>query len=472
MSKFNQDFIVNYLKENGFVFQGSEIYNGLSNTWDYGPLGSLLKNNIKDLWIEYFVKKQKNSFLIDSSIIINPTVWKTSGHIDGFSDPLVDCKNCKERYRADKLAESNTSYFKNITDTQIVAEENKNLFNDKKFPCPKCKSINWTEIRKFNLMFKSNQGPIEDDKNIVYLRPETAQGIFINFRNVQRTTRAKLPFSICQIGKAFRNEITPGNFIFRTREFEQMEIEHFTFADKADNDFNVYLESIKKFLFEVLRIKETNIRSKEIDKDNLAHYSKRTVDFEYEFPHGFSELWGIANRTDFDLKSHSDASGHDLSYFDPYTNTRSMPNVIEPSVGVDRLMYAIICDSLIENTIAKDGKEENRIFLSLPYKLSPYKVAILPLTNKLSEEAEDAVYNLMLDNNISCTFDSKDSIGKRYRKQDLIGTFYCITYDFDSNSTNMVTIRKRDSMEQIKVLITDIVDYINNRENQNNDWKK
>jgi glycyl-tRNA synthetase len=442
--------LVNVLKASGFIFQGSEIYDGLSNTWDYGPLGSILKNNIKKLWIKRFINQEHNAFLIDSSIILNPRVWEASGHTSTFSDPLIDCKNCKERYRADKLSEIVNL---GLSEAEIKSELNIDVFNVKRIKCPKCEKIDWTNIRQFNLMYRTFQGPVENMENSVYLRPETAQGIFVNFKNIQRSMRAKLPFSVGQIGKSFRNEITPGNFIFRTREFEQMELEVFCFPEEDEATFNHYLKKIEFFLLNDMKISNENLRMKEHEKEELSHYAKKTIDFEYKFYHDWSELWGIANRTDFDLKSHESFSNKDLSYLDQEKNTKITPYVIEPSVGVDRLMYAFLTDKYRKQTL-EDGEE--RIFFDFPYFLSPYKIAILPLSNKLSDISFEIYMNLK-KNNIECTYDSSGSIGKRYRRQDAIGTYLCITIDFDTEKDNTVTVRNRNTMEQERVNIDEII---------------
>lgn len=441
--------LVNFLKSVGFIYQGSEIYDGLSNTWDYGPLGTILKNNIKKLWIDNFINQEHNSFLLDSAIIINPTVWDASGHTSTFSDPLIDCKNCKERYRADKLSEQlNLSY----TEAEIKKDENKNMFNTKEITCPNCQKIDWTEIRQFNLMYKTYQGPVDNKDNLVYLRPETAQGIFINFKNIQRSMRAKLPFSVGQIGKSFRNEITPGNFIFRTREFEQMELEVFCYPENDNITFEKYLNKIENFLINEMKIDKNNLRKKEHEKEELSHYAKKTIDFEYKFYHDWSELWGLANRTDFDLKSHENKSKKDLSYLDQETNKKIIPYVIEPSVGVDRLLYAFLTDKY-KKQILEDGEE--RIYFDFPYVLSPYKIAILPLSNKLADKAFD-LYMQLKKNNIECTYDSSGSIGKRYRRQDAIGTYLCVTVDFDTEKDNSVTVRERNTMKQERINIDEL----------------
>lgn len=453
--KFDQVTIVNYLKNYGFVFASSEIYGGLANAWDYGPLGVALKNNIKSLWWNYFITSQPNMVGLDSSIILNPTIWKASGHLTNFADPLIDCKNCKQRFRADKLIEEKYPDIKISENTS--KEELMKIIRDKKIVCPNCGKAMWTDIRSFNLMFKTSQSVIEDKANELYLRPETAQGIFVNFANIQRALRLKVPFGVGQIGKAFRNEITPGNFIFRTREFEQMEIEHFVYPDKASEKFDEYLKSIENFLFNVLKLKKDNIKLREHDKEELSHYSARTIDFQYNFPHGWAELWGLANRTDYDLKNHEKISGSTLGYLDPDTNKRFIPYVIEPSVGVERLFYAIICDNY---KIEKLEKGDTREVLTLDYDLCPYKVAVLPLSPKLNDGAKK-VFDLLIAKHIPAVYDVTGSIGKRYRRQDAIGTYYCITFDFDSLKDQCVTIRNRDTMKQERIKISDIQGYLN-----------
>ena len=448
-----QSTIVNFLKNYGFVFANSEIYNGLANAWDYGPLGVLLRKNIKDLWWKRFVTTQSNIVGLDSSIIYNPLVWKASGHIQNFSDPLIDCKECKIRLRADKLIED--------FDSKIIVNENDdesvllNIINKNKIKCPNCQSFNWTNIRKFNLMFKTYQGVVEDDLNTLYLRPETAQGIFINFKNILRTTRMKIPFGVAQIGKAFRNEITPGNFIFRTREFEQMEIEYFIKKDDAKKTFNYFLKQIENFIVDDCKIDKEYIRIYNHPKDKLSHYSSMTSDLEFLFPHGWSELCGIAHRGNYDLTVHSELSKKDLSYLDSQTNEKFLPDVIEPSIGVDRLFYGIIT-SLYD--IEKVDNEDREV-LRLPFDLCPYKFAILPLTNKLKDQAEK-IYQDFLKKGISTSYDASGSIGKRYRRQDAIGTMFCITIDFDTIDKQTITIRNRDTMQQVTIKLDELDSFI------------
>lgn len=452
--KISQDEIVNHLKNTGFVFSNSEIYNGLSNAWDFGPLGVLLKRNLKNLWWKDFVTKDKDVVGLDSGILMNPLVWKASGHLDNFSDPLIDCKSCQSRFRADKLIEEFAPEVSVAENTPN--EEIQSILKKYHIVCPVCKKFEWTDVRYFNLMFKTHQGVIEDAKSEIYLRPETAQGIFINFKNIQRTMRLKLPFGVGQIGKSFRNEITPGNFIFRTREFEQMELEFFLEEKDAYEYFDYFEDKIYNFLTSACAIKPENIRKHEHPKEELSHYSKKTVDFQFDFPHGFSELWGLAYRTNFDLTTHMNHSKKDLSYLDPVTNERIIPHVVEPSVGVERLLYAICCNSYDVEKL-EDGEE--RIIMHLPVKLAPYKACIMPLTNKLNDQASE-LYTKLLETGVSLTYDSAGSIGKRYRRQDAIGTPYCITFDFDSPVNQTVTIRDRDTMDQKIVKITELEEFL------------
>ena len=409
-----QDEIVNFLKKYGFVFPSSEIYNGLANAWDYGPLGVLLKNNLKSLWWEYFITSKANMVGLDSAIFLNPNVWKASGHIESFSDPLIDCKHCKKRFRADKIINEQIKNAK--INENLSLETLQKIINKNHIKCPNCKHEDWTELRKFNLMFQTNQSIVKDKENTLYLRPETAQGIFINFNNIQRTTSLKLPFGVGQIGKAFRNEITPGNFIFRTREFEQMEIEFFCFPQQAEEFFNFFLNEINFFLLEKLRLNKKKIKTYEHPKNDLSHYAKRTIDFQYNFPHGWSELWGLTNRTDYDLFNRQKNSGKNLMYLDQKNGKKIIPYVIEPSVGVERLLYAIICDAFTHQKI-KDGNY--REVLCLGYELCPYKVAVLPLSVSLIDVAKK-IYQQILNANIPATFAASGSIGKRYRKQVMV----------------------------------------------------
>ncbi len=445
----NQEEIINHLKGQGFVYQGSEIYGGLANSWDFGPLGSLMKMNLKNLWWKYFVIKDPNAVGLDSGIILNPSVWEASGHLTNFCDPLLDCKECKNRFRADKLIEEFDESIQ--VNEQMQTSELEDIINKNQIKCPNCGKFNWTPIRKFNLLFETSIGKVEDKKNIVYLRPETAQGIFINFKNIQRTSRIKLPFGVGQIGKAFRNEITPSNFIFRTKEFEQMELEYFVEEKDEDKIFNYLLNKIENFLINILGINKENLKQLDYPKDELAHYAKRTIDFLYNFPHGWSELWGIANRGTFDLTNHQELSKKSLEYIDLEENKKVLPTIIEPSVGVERLLYAILIDAYNVEKV----NDEDRIVLKLAYDIAPYKCCVLPLSNKLKEQAFK-IYEDIIDADISTTFDASGSIGKRYRRQDSIGTFYCITYDFDSETDQCVTIRNRDTMEQKRVKISDL----------------
>ena len=454
------DKIVALAKNRGFVFPGSEIYGGLANTWDYGPLGVELKSNIKRMWWKRFIQQSPYNVGIDSAILMNPEVWVASGHVSSFSDPLMDCKECKSRFRADQLIED---YIKekelNISIEGWTNEQLMEFIKEHKVPCPKCGAHNFTDIRKFNLMFKTYQGVTEDSKSEVYLRPETAQGIFVNFKNVQRTTRKKIPFGIGQIGKSFRNEITPGNFIFRTREFEQMELEFFCKPGEDMEWFSYWRKYCMDWLLE-FGLKEENLRFRDHKKEELSHYSTATTDIEYNFPFGWGELWGIANRTDFDLRQHMEHSGVDLSYMDPVTGEKYIPYCIEPSVGVDRLMLAFLIDAYEEEEL-EDG--ETRVVLRLHPALAPIKAAVLPLSKKLSENA----YKLydQLRNKFVVDYDETGSIGKRYRRQDEIGTPFCITYDFDSENDHCVTIRDRDTMQQVRIKIEEVEKYLEERLN-------
>lgn len=450
-----QEIIINFLKNYGFVYQNSEIYNGLANAWDYGHLGAILKNNLKQKLLNYFVFSNPNMTLLDSSIILNPLVWEASGHLNNFSDPLIDCKNCKNRFRADKLLEQNNIH---VSDNTSIENIEKEIYLNH-IKCPNCQKNNWTNVRKFNLMYKTYQGVTEENLNTLYLRPETAQGIFINFKNIARTQRLSIPFGVAQIGKSFRNEITPGNFIFRTREFEQMEIEYFVKAENALNTFNMFQNKIQNFLIHHLNIKQFNLKIYEHPKNELSHYATKTVDFEFKFPHGFDELWGLSYRSDFDLKAHEIKSKKNLKYFDTQTNQEYLPHIIEPSVGIERLFYAIISNSYCIEKLS-DGKE--REILKLPISLSPYKFAILPLTNKLNNYAEK-LYTDLLNKGYICYYDSSGSIGKRYRRMDAIGTPYCLTIDFDTIENNTVTIRNRDTMNQEKINLDQLKTWLINK---------
>ena len=442
--------IVNLCKGRGFVYAGSEIYGGLSNTWDYGPLGVEFKNNVKRAWWKKFIQQSPYNVGIDAALLMNPQVWVASGHVGGFSDPLMDCKECKTRHRADQLIEDQTGTVPNgWTDeqmTKFIAE------NDVK--CPNCGKKNFTDIRKFNLMFKTFQGVTEDAKNEIYLRPETAQGIFVNFPSVQRTTRKKIPFGIGQVGKSFRNEITPGNFIFRTREFEQMELEFFC-KPGTDLEWFAYWKDFCKNWLLSLGIKEENIKLRDHEQEELSHYSNATTDIEFMFPFGWGELWGIADRTDFDLTQHQNHSTKSMEYFDQETGEHYVPYVVEPSLGADRVALAFLCEAFDIEQL-EDGTE--RTVMHLHPALAPFKVAVLPLSKKLSADAQK-VYELLSDRFMT-DFDDAGAIGKRYRRQDEIGTPYCVTFDFDSLEDNSVTIRDRDTMEQIRLPITELVNYI------------
>ncbi len=444
------DKIVALCKGRGYVFPGSEIYGGLSNTWDYGPLGAELKNNIKRAWWKKFVQESDTNVGLDSAILMNPQTWVASGHLGGFSDPLMDCRECKERFRADKLIEDYCAAQGITLDKPIDAfsqQEMKDFIEEHQIPCPSCGKHNFTDIRQFNLMFKTFQGVTEDAKSTVYLRPETAQGIFVNFANVQRTTRRKLPFGIGQIGKSFRNEITPGNFIFRVREFEQMELEFFC-APGTDLEWFQYWRSFCRKWLLSLGLREENLRLRDHDPEELCFYSKATTDFEFLFPFGWGELWGIADRTDYDLTQHQNTSGRDLTYFDQEKGERFIPYVIEPSLGVERSVLAFLVDAYDEEQV---GDNDTRVVLHLHPALAPFKAAVLPLSKKLSEEARK-VYNL-LSPLFMVDFDEAGSIGKRYRREDEIGTPYCITYDFQSAEDGCVTVRDRDTMEQVRLPI-------------------
>lgn len=447
--------IVNLCKARGYIYPGSEIYGGLANTWDYGPLGVEFKNNVKTAWRKKFIQENKMNVGLDAAILMNPQTWVASGHVGGFSDPLIDCKECKSRHRADKLIEEwATKNGKDVIADGWSDEQTVKYINDNNIVCPVCGKLNYTAIRKFNLMFKTFQGVTEDAKAEIYLRPETAQGIFVNFKNVLRTTRKKLPMGIAQIGKAFRNEITPGNFTFRTREFEQMELEFFC-KPGTDLEWHSYWKEYCKNWLLSLGMKEGNIRLRDHEKEELSHYSNATTDIEFAFPFGWGELWGIADRTDFDLKKHMEFSKEDMNYLDTETNEKYIPYCIEPSLGADRVALAFLCNAYDEEEIAEG---DTRIVLHLHPALAPYKVAILPLSKKLSDKANE-VYD-MLSKKFICDYDETGSIGKRYRREDEIGTPYCITIDFDTLEDNTVTIRDRDTMEQIRLPIEELNKWI------------
>ena len=443
--------IVTLCKARGFVYPGSEIYGGLSNSWDYGPLGVEFKNNVKRAWWQKFVQENPYNVGLDSAILMNPQVWVASGHVGGFSDPLMDCKDCKTRHRADKLIEDT-----GVNPAGWSFEEMSNYIKEHNICCPDCGSCNFTDIRKFNLMFKTFQGVTEDAKNELYLRPETAQGIFVNFPNIQRTTRRKVPFGVCQIGKSFRNEITPGNFIFRTREFEQMELEFFCKPGTELEWFAYWKDYCKKWLLS-LGIREEDLRLRDHEKEELSHYSNATTDFEFMFPFGWGELWGVASRTDFDLTQHQNTSGKNLEYFDQEANEKYLPYVVEPSLGADRVALAFLCEAYDEEVVDAE-KNDTRVVMHFHPALAPMKAAVLPLSKKLSEQATE-VYT-MLSKKFMVDYDDAGSIGKRYRRQDEIGTPFCITYDFDSVEDGCVTVRDRDTMEQVRLPIADLVNYI------------
>ena len=455
MATLTMDKLVALAKNRGFVFPGSEIYGGLANTWDYGSLGVELKNNVKAAWWKKFVKESPYNVGVDCAILMNPTTWQASGHLGGFSDPLMDCKECKSRHRADNLVED---YLKKKKITQNVAtlsnEELEDLIEKYKITCPVCGKHNFTKIRKFNLMFKTFQGVNEDTANTIYLRPETAQGIFVNFKNVQRTSRKRVPFGIAQIGKSFRNEITPGNFTFRTREFEQMELEFFCKPGTDLEWFDYWKNFCTQWLYD-LGIKKENLKLRDHDKTELCFYSKATTDFEFLFPFGWGELWGVADRTDYDLSQHMKTSSKDLSYIDPITNEKYIPYVIEPSLGVDRMVLAFLCNAYEEEQI---DENDSRVVLKLHPALAPIKVAVLPLQKQLNEKAEEVFKTISTEYN--CEFDTSGSIGKRYRRQDEIGTPFCITVDFESLENDTVTIRERDTMCQTRVNISELENYL------------
>lgn len=455
-SEKSMEKVVSLCKNRGIIYPGSEIYGGLANTWDYGPLGVEFKNNVKKAWWKKFVQQSKYNVGLDSAILMNPEVWVASGHVGSFSDPLIDCKECKSRFRADKLIED--FYFENnLGDINVDGWENEKveeLMKEKNICCPNCKKQNFTGIRRFNLMFKTFQGVTEDSKSEIYLRPETAQGIFVNFKNIARTSRKKVPFGIAQVGKSFRNEITPGNFTFRTREFEQMELEFFC---KPGEDLEWY-EYWKNYSFNwllSLGMNKETLRLRDHEQEELSFYSKATCDIEFLFPFGWGELWGIADRTDYDLSRHIEVSGEDLRYIDPVTNEKYIPYCIEPSLGADRVALAFLCNAYDEEEI---GEGDVRTVLRLHPALAPFKAAILPLTKKLSDKSDEIYDELskyfMIDTDVS------GSIGKRYRRQDEVGTPFCITVDFDTLEDDCVTVRFRDTMEQERIKISELKDFI------------
>ena len=454
MEELTMEKLVGLCKQYGFIYQGSEIYGGLSNTWDYGPVGALLKNNIKNAWLKKFIQEDPNNVGLDSAILMNPKVWEASGHISTFSDPLIDCKSCKTRHRADKLVEDCA----HIDAAAMNNEELIKYINEHQIPCPKCGKVNYTDIRQFNLMFKTFQGVTEDSKSTIYLRPETAQGIFADFLNVQRSMRLKVPFGIGQVGKSFRNEITPGNFIFRVREFEQMELEFFCKPGTELDWFKYYKDYCKKFLIS-LGIKEENLRLRDHSQEELSFYSNATTDIEYKFPFGWGELWGIASRTDYDLSQHQKYSGESMQYLDPETNEKYIPYVIEPSLGVERLVLTILCNAYRNETLEDGSSREVMAFH--PY-LAPYKACVLPLVKKYHSEKATEIYR-NLSKNFMVSYDETGSIGKRYRRQDIIGTPLCITVDEETLNNNTVTIRDRDTMEQITLPLDQVEEYISNK---------
>ena len=444
------DEIVTHLITSGFVYQDSEIYGGLSNSWDFGPLGVELKNNIKKLWWKKFVQESPTNVGIDAAILMNPRVWQATGHVATFADPLIDCKECHTRHRADELI---ANAYSDVDVNGMTNEEMIQFIKDKKIKCPNCGKSSFTDIRQFNLMFRTHIGVTEESESLVYLRPETAQGMFVNFKNVQRTTRRKLPFGICNIGKSFRNEITPGNFIFRVREFEQMEMEFFCKPGTDLEWFSYWKDYALKFL-ESLNISDENLRYRDHEKEELAFYSKATTDVEYKFPFGWGEILGVADRTDYDLKRHMDCSGQSLEYLDPETNEKYVPYCIEPSMGVERIFLMILCEAYDVEQLEKD----KRIVLHIKPCLAPYLAAILPLSKELGPKAKEV--QTMLNKHFSTVYDETASIGKRYRRQDAIGTPYCITIDYDTVNDGCVTVRDRDSMAQERIKISELRNYL------------
>ncbi len=458
MAELTMDKLVALCKNRGFVFPGSEIYGGLANTWDYGPLGVELKNNIKKAWWKKFVQENEYNVGLDCAILMNPNVWVASGHVDGFSDPLMDCKSCKSRHRADNLIEDYAA--KNGLEVNLAGwtnEQMENYIAEHKIKCPICGNSNFTGVRQFNLMFKTFQGVTEDSVSTLYLRPETAQGIFVNFLNVQRSTRSKVPFGIGQIGKSFRNEITPGNFIFRVREFEQMELEFFC-KPGTDLEWFAYWKNFCKEWLLGLGIKEERLKLRDHDPEELCFYSNATTDFEYKFPFGWGELWGVADRTDYDLNAHMKVSGKSLEYTDPATNEKYVPYVIEPSLGVERMVLAVLCNAYEEQTL--EGGD-TRVVMHLHPALAPIKIAVLPLQKKLGEKADELFKSL--SKKFVCNYDEAGSIGKRYRRQDEAGTPYCVTIDFDTLENDTVTVRDRDTMEQVRMPIADLEKYFDEK---------
>jgi glycyl-tRNA synthetase len=450
--------IISITKMRGIIFPGSEIYEGLANAFDYGPLCVLLLNNVKSAWYKKFISESRYNVGLDSSILMNSRVWEASGHLANFNDPLIDCKQCKNRFRADKLIEEDLA--KKGEDPNADGwsiDRMQTYITDNQIVCPHCGKIDFTQIRQFNLMFKTFQGVTEESADTLYLRPETCQGIFVNFKNVQRTTRKRIPFGIGQIGKSFRNEITPGNFIFRTREFEQMELEFFCHPSEEMKWFEYWRSACVEFLYKI-GIKPENIRLRDHAPEQLSHYSNATTDIEYAFPFGIGELWGIADRTDYDLRQHELFSGKDMKYIDPITNEKYHPYCIEPSVGAGRLFFALLCNGY-ESEELEDGTERNVLRIH-PY-LAPYKACILPLSKKLNDAALELYDSLLSEFEVD--YDETGNIGRRYRRQDEIGTPFCITYDFESETDHSVTIRERDSMQQVRVKIEEVEDYIRQR---------
>ncbi len=454
MNDINMEDLVNLCKQYGIIFQGSEIYGGLANTWDFGPVGVELKNNIKKAWLKKFVQEDVNNVGLDSAILMNPKVWEASGHIKTFSDPLIDCKVCKTRHRADKLVEE----YAKIDAAGMSNDELIKYINEHNIVCPCCGKLDYTDIRQFNLMFKTFQGVTEDNKSTIYLRPETAQGIFADYLNIQRSMRLKIPFGVGQVGKSFRNEITPGNFIFRVREFEQMELEFFCKPGTELEWFKYYKDYCKNFLIS-LGVNENNIRLRDHKKEELSFYSNATTDIEYKFPFGWGELWGIASRTNYDLSQHQKYSGVSMEYQDSLTNEKYIPYVIEPSVGVERLVLMILCNSYTKETL--DDNTTREVMKFHPF-LAPYKVAVLPLVKKYHSQRANEIYKL-LSKNFMSVYDETGSIGKRYRRQDVIGTPFCITVDDETIKNNTVTIRNRDDMSQITLKVDEVIDYISKK---------
>ena len=453
--KITMEELVNYCKQYGIIFQGSEIYGGLANTWDYGPVGTNIKENLRSAWKKKFIQENPYNVGLDAAILMNPNVWVASGHVASFTDPLIDCKHCKSRHRADKLVEEFTHG--EITGDGWSNEKLEEYINENKIACPVCGKVEYTPIRKFNLLFETSIGVTDDSKNKVYLRGETAQGIFVNFKNVERSMRLKVPFGIAQSGKAFRNEITPGNFIFRTREFEQMELEFFC-KPSDDLEWFGYWKSFCLDFLKSIGIKAENLRYRDHEKEELSHYSKATTDIEYNYPMGWGELWGIADRTDYDLSVHQNHSKVDLRYLDPETNEKYLPYVIEPSVGLDRLFLAVLADAYTKETV----ENEERIVLKISPVLAPYKITILPLIKKAHSEKANDIY-ARLCKYFACYYDETGSIGKRYRRSDAIGVPYAITIDDNTLENNTVTLRDRDTMEQITIKVDELVDYLNKK---------